>query len=75
MNCFGLQKFIQDTNELWKELTKDEFKNAKVKPSKGELWRDIYFRLMKEREDKLKKITKHINDKKAKELPGLSCLI
>ena len=62
---------MNETDELWQEFCKKEFRGREPDEDEDETWRDLYFRCTQEREDRLKNITKNISHKQAKALPGL----
>jgi transcription elongation factor B polypeptide 3 len=71
-----LEKFnpqiMDETDELWEEFCKKEFRGREPDEDEDECWRELYYRCVKERDDKLKNITKHITHKQAKALPGFT---
>ncbi len=61
---------MDETDELWEEFCKKEFRGREPDEDEDESWRQLYYRCVKERDDKLKYITKHIVRKQAKAVPG-----
>jgi len=62
-------QIMDETDELWQEFCKKEFSRQRPDSDDDESWRELYLRCGREREDRLKDITKHITHKQAKALP------
>lgn len=50
--------FIEETDHLWKKHCRRDFKNESL--LEYESWREMYWRLFNQREEKLKILTKNI---------------
>ena len=61
---------MDETDELWQQFCIKEFRGREPDEDEDETWRDLYFRCGREREDRLKNITKNISHKQAKALPS-----
>ncbi|XP_018022225.1 transcription elongation factor B polypeptide 3-like isoform X2 [Hyalella azteca] len=54
---------LESTNQIWEQHCKKDFKNRK--PEEMETYRDMYIRLMDEREQKFKALSEQLTHKKA----------
>jgi len=64
------QQLLDESDELWQEFCEKDFKNRHINDTKYRTWRKFYRHLVKEREEKLKKITEGISSKARKQVPG-----
>ena len=71
-NSIVFQQLIEDSDELWEQFCKKEFKNQVPDEEEDETWRDLYFRCGRERDEKLKNITQNISHKQSRALPGIT---
>lgn len=75
MKPFNPQQLEDDTDVLWEEHVRRDFKKEYL-PLGEESWRRFYFQLKQDRDNKLKAITSGIKQRKEeREKPGNSSLI
>jgi len=56
---------LEDTGDLWQGHCKREFKNVEPDWEEGETWRELYERMLAERESKFRKLHQAIAEQKA----------